>query len=127
MWKYHNPNPKGKLVGDCAVRAVSAALGIDWEQAYILLADAGLQMGDLPNADATWGAVLRQHGFYRKNIPNSCPQCYTIADFARDNPYGIFVLGTGTHVVTVIDGDIYDAWESSNEIPQYFWGERQYN
>lgn len=121
MWKYINKNPRGRSVGDCAVRAVSLALGIDWEEAYILMADAGLQMGDLPNADSTWGSVLRQHGFYRKNIPNSCPQCYTIADFARDNPYGIFVLGTGTHVVTVIDGDIYDAWDSSNEIPQYYW------
>lgn len=121
MWIEFNGNPTGRKVGDCAVRAVSVALGIDWEEAYILMADAGLQMGDLPNADATWGAVLRQHGFYRKNIPNSCPQCYTIADFARDNPYGIFVLGTGTHVVTVIDGDIYDAWDSSNEIPQYYW------
>lgn len=121
MWKHFNPNPVGRSVGDCAVRAVSLALGIDWEEAYILMADAGLQMGDLPNADSTWGSVLRQHGFYRKNIPNSCPQCYTIADFARDNPYGIFVLGTGTHVVTVIDGDIYDAWDSSNEIPQYYW------
>ena len=121
MWKKFNNNPAGRSVADCAVRAVSLALGIDWEEAYILMADAGLQMGDLPNADATWGAVLRQHGFYRKNIPNSCPECYTIADFARDHPYGVFVLGTGTHVATVIDGDIYDAWESSNEIPSYYW------
>lgn len=121
MWKKFQNNPTGRNVGDCAVRAVSAALGVDWEKAYVLMADAGLQMGDLPNADATWGAVLRQHGFYRKNIPNSCPECYTIADFARDHPYGVFVLGTGTHVATVIDGDLYDAWESSNEIPSYYW------
>lgn len=121
MWKYFLNNPTGRAVGDCAVRAVSIALGVDWETAYALMAVAGFNMGDMPSSNSVWGAVLRQHGFYRKNIPNSCPDCYTIADFARDNPYGVFVLGTGTHVVTVIDGDIYDAWESSNEIPAYYW------
>lgn len=121
MWKKFNNNPTGRAVGDCAVRAISVALGVDWEEAYVLMADAGLQMGDLPNADATWGAVLRRHGFYRKSIPNSCPDCYTAEDFAMDNPRGVFVLGFGNHVATIIDGNLYDAWNSSNEIPQFVW------
>lgn len=124
MWKKFQNNPTGRNVGDCAIRAVSVALGIDWEEAYVLMADAGLQMGDLPNADATWGAVLRQHGFYRKSIPNSCPDCYTAEDFAMDNPRGVFVLGFGNHVATIIDGDLYDAWDSSKEIPQFVWYKR---
>lgn len=121
MWVKYNPNPAGRLVGDCAVRAVSAALGIDWEEAYNLIADAGYNMGDMPSSNSVWGAVLRQNGFYRTAIPNTCPDCYTAADFARDHPRGVFVLGFGTHVATVIDGNIYDSWNSSNEIPQYFW------
>ncbi len=121
MWKKFNNNPTGRNVGDCAVRAVSVALGVDWEQAYILLADAGLQMGDLPNADATWGAVLRQHGFYRKAIPNACPDCYTTEDFANDHPRGVYVLGFGSHVATIVGGVLYDSWDSSNEIPVYYW------
>ena len=121
MWIKYNPNPAGRLVGDCAVRAVSAALGIDWEEAYNLIADAGYNMGDMPSSNSVWGAVLRQNGFYRTAVPNTCPDCYTAADFAQDHPRGIFVLGFGTHVATVIDGNIYDSWNSSNEIPQYFW------
>lgn len=121
MWKPFNNNPAGRRVGDCAVRAVSAALGTDWETAYDLIADAGYKMGDMPSSDSVWGAVLRQHGFYRRAIPNNCPDCYTAADFARDNPFGVFVLGFGGHVSAVIDGDIYDTWDSSNEIPIYFW------
>lgn len=124
-YEFYNENPTGRSVGDCTVRAISVALDVDWETAYTLMAVAGFNMGDMPSSNSVWGAVLRQHGFYRKNIPNSCPDCYTIADFARDNPYGVFVLGTGTHVVTVIDGDIYDAWESSNEIPAYYWYRRE--
>lgn len=121
MWIRFNNNPAGRTVGDCAVRAVSVALGIDWETAYDLLAETGRAMGDILSADSVWGAVLRQHGFYRANIPNTCPECYTAEDFARDNPHGIFVLGFGGHVATVVDGDIWDAWNSSKEVPVYVW------
>ena len=121
MWMYYNPNPTGRSVEDCSVRAVSKALDISWEDAYSLACDNGYDMGDMPHADAVWGSVLRQNGFYKKTIPNYCPDCYTIEDFSRDNPKGIFVLGTGKHVATIVDGDIYDAWNSSNEIPIYVW------
>ena len=121
MFIEYNPNPTGRRVGDCAVRAVSKALGVDWETAFAMIAANAYAMGDMPSSDSVWGSVLRQHGFYRKAIPNSCPDCYTFADFAEDNPRGVFTLGTGKHVATIIDGVIYDAWNSSNEIPQFVW------
>ncbi len=121
MWIQFNNNPTGRSVGDCAVRAVSVALGVDWEEAYDLISDAGYNMGDMPSSDSVWGAVLRQHGFYRKAIPNTCPDCYTAEDFAQNHPRGVYVLGFGGHVATIVDGIIYDAWNSSNEIPVYVW------
>lgn len=124
MWVYYNPNPTGRNVGDCAVRAISKAFDIDWEEAYDLISDAARLMGDMPSADSVWGAVLRQHGFYRRAIPNSCPNCYTAEDFCMDHPYGTYVLGFGGHVATVKDGRLFDSWNSSNEIPQYYWEER---
>ena len=124
MWIEFNPNPAGRHVGDCSVRAVCAALGIDWEDAYRRIAENGLKMYDMMSSDSVWGSVLRDNGFYRKVIPNTCPQCYTAEDFCRDNPRGVFVLGFGGHTATVIDGDLYDAWDSSREIPQYVWFRR---
>ena len=121
MWIKYNPNPVGRSVGDCAVRAISAAFDIDWEHAFDLIVDAARVMGDMPSSDSVWGAVLRQNGFYRKSIPNTCPKCYTVWDFCKDNPQGVFVLGFGGHVATVIDGNLYDAWNSINEIPIYVW------
>lgn len=121
MWIKWNPNPVGRTVGDCAVRAIARALNIDWETAYMMIADNGLDMGDMPSSDSVWGAVLRQNGFYRMSIPNKCPDCYTVDDFCRDNPKGTFVLGFGGHVATVVDGNLYDAWNSSKEIPIYVW------
>lgn len=121
MWKEYNPNPTGRRVGDCAIRAVSKALNTDWETAYALITKNGYEMGDMPSSNSVWGAVLRQNGFYRAAIPNKCPDCYTAEDFCNDHPNGVYVLGFGTHVATVVDGDIYDSWDSSQEIPQYYW------
>ena len=121
MWVKYNPNPTGRFVGDCSVRAVAKALNMSWEDAYDLISDAGYAMGDMPSSDSVWGAVLRQHGFYRRAIPNKCPDCYTVEDFCADNPEGVFVLGFGDHVATVVNGDLYDSWNSSKEIPIYTW------
>ena len=120
-WIDLNNNPTGRRVGDCSVRAVSVALGVDWETAYAMIAANGFQMGDVMSSDAVFGSVLREHGFYRETIPNSCPMCYTSSDFCKDNPIGTFVLGFGGHVATVKNGKIYDSWDSSNEIPIYVW------
>lgn len=116
-----NLNPCGRLVGDCAVRAVAKALDTTWEDAYLKIVTAGYGMCDMPSSDSVWGAVLRQNGFKRKAIPNTCPECYTAEQFCRDNPHGTFVLGFGGHVATVIDGNLFDAWDSSKEIPQFVW------
>lgn len=120
----YNPNPTGRNVGDCAIRAVAKALKTDWETAYVMIAENGYAMGDVPSADSVWGSVLRQNGFYRKSIPNSCPDCYTAGDFARDNPRGTFVLGFGGHCATIDNGILYDSWDSSQQIPQYVWYRR---
>lgn len=121
MWREYNPNPAGRKVGDCAVRAVAKALGTDWETAYAMITINGYGMGDMPSSDSVWGSVLRQHGFYRESIPNICPDCYTAEEFCRDHPEGVFVLGFGGHVATVVDGDLYDSWDSSRAVPQFFW------
>lgn len=118
---YYQPNPCGRSVGDCSVRAISKALGISWEEAYNIICEAGFKMCDMPSSDSVWGAVLRTNGFYKTTIPNSCPDCYTAEDFCRDNPVGVFVLGFGGHVATVVDGYLYDSWDSSREIPVYMW------
>ncbi len=121
MYIKYNPNPTGRTVGDCAVRAVAKALKIDWETAYMLIVTNGYYMGDMPSSDSVWGSVLRQNGFYRRAIPNTCPECYTARDFCADNPYGTFVLGFGGHTATVVDGDLYDVFDSRDLIPVYVW------
>lgn len=121
MWKEYNPNPTGRRVGDCAVRAVAKALGIDWKESYALLTAAGFALNDMPSSDAVWGSVLKKNGFVRQAIPNSCPDCYTAEDFAKDNPQGTYILGFGGHTACIVDGNLYDSFDSSKEIPIFVW------
>ena len=54
-------------------------------------------------------------------MPNMCPPCYTVKDFCKDHPVGTYILATGSHVVTVVDGNYYDTWDSGTEVPIYYW------
>ena len=116
-----NPNPNGSYVGDCVIRALSIAMNKTWHEIYIELSIQGLVLCDMPSSNRVWGEYLKSQGYHRYIIPDTCPQCYTIRDFCADNPEGTFILGTGTHVVTVIDGDYYDSWDSGDELPIYYW------
>lgn len=122
MWIKYNANPVANRVEDCAIRAVAVALDISWDDAFDLIAHSAKAMGAVMHQNAAFGAVLRQHGFVRKIIPNTCPDCYTIKDFCRDHPHGVYVVGTDSHVVAVINGGKYvDTWDSGDEIPIYYW------
>lgn len=121
MFEYYNPNPTGRNVGDCAIRAVSKALNTDWETAFAMVCKNAFLMGDMPSSDSVWGSVLREHKFNRKSIPDYCPDCYTAEDFCIDNPKGTYVLGFGNHTATVKDGILYDSYDSSRLSPQFYW------
>lgn len=120
-YEYYNPNPVAANAGDCVIRAICKAEGKEWELVYTELCVYGMVYGDLPNANEIWDRYLRDKGYKRYAIPNTCPDCMTVAQFAADNPIGTYILATGTHVVTVQDGTIYDSWDSSLKIPIYYY------
>lgn len=120
-YREYNPNPQGRRVGDCAVRAVAAATNQSWDAAFYELAAQAYLMADMPSSDAVWGAYLKRRGFTKHLLPESCPDCYTAAEFAADHPNGVYVLAFGGHVATVRDGMLLDAWDSSNLVPIYYY------
>lgn len=115
MFVEYNANPDKQVVGDCVIRAISKATDTPWELIYADLCVQGLIMKDLPSSNEVWTTYLLENGFKRFELQNSCPKCYTIFRFSEDNPYGEFVVGTGTHAVAVVDGDYYDTWDSGDE------------
>jgi hypothetical protein len=76
---------------------------------------------ELPNTNNVWGMYLSRMGMEQFLLPESCPKCVTVRAFCKRFPTGTYVIGTGGHAVTVIDGDYYDSWDSGSEVPSYFW------
>ena len=124
---YYNPNPRGKAAGDCTVRAISKATGTSWQEAYLALAIQGYLDGNMPSANAVWGAYLRKIGYTRHIVQDTCPDCYPVADFAQDHPMGTYILALSGHVVCVEDGVLYDSWQSQNETVLYYWEKERSN
>jgi len=121
MWIRCNPNPLGKQTGDCVVRAIAIATDHSWRETYRELCRIGEKEADMPSSNAIWGLYLKSMGARQFLLPETCPMCITVRAFCERYPEGVYVIGTGSHAVAVIDGDYYDAWDSGDEVPTYFW------
>lgn len=117
MWKFYNPNPCNLLVGDCVIRACSTSLEKSWNEAHDELCNLSGRMCNMPSANVVWGNYLEEQGMIYK-IPRFP---ITVRQFCRNYPKGVFTIGTGTHAVTVIDGDWYDIWDSGDEKVSYYF------
>ena len=117
MYKKYNPNPRGnEHAGDCVIRAIAKAMDKTWETVFVELSLAGFFSGDWGNSNNVSDHYLTYPDFKRY----ICPTCTTVAEFANSHKDGTYILGTGTHAVTVVDGAYFDSWDSGQEMPIYF-------
>lgn len=122
---YANTNPMKRNTRDCVIRAISMAMSRPWEDVYMDLAYQGLAMCDIMESNAVWGSYLKEHGFVQEVLPSNCPICYTVDDFCREFPNGIYIVATGTHAVACINGDVYDTTDCRNEIVSYYFYDKE--
>jgi len=94
---------------------------MDWRTAHKALCDLSSEMSDMPSANRVYRELLEQLGFSKIRLIDRCPQCYTVSDFAKDHPCGVYILGPHEHVVAVINGDWWDSYDSGNTVPTYYF------
>lgn len=119
MYIFYNPNPCEIRTGDCTVRAISKVLNQDWHTTYWGICVQGDIMCSMPSNNDVWGEYLITKGFTEYLLPQN--RRYTVKDFCRDNPNGIYALALGSHIVAVQDGDYFDIWDSGNETVKSYW------
>lgn len=118
---YYNPNPNGKHVSDCTIRAICRLEHTTWLEAFDSVVDLCRQYYDMPSSDRMWGMLMSRLGYTKHMLPNTCPDCYTVKDFCMEYPIGAYLLKTSGHVIAVVNGDYYDTFDSGDKTPIYYW------
>lgn len=121
-FEYYNPNPLKKKTGDCVVRALCKATGLDWDTIYRELCDIGFKLKVMPNDDKCWAQFLTAHGFtYKSLTPEKGSKRQTVAGFAKEHTGGACVLRVAHHLVTCIDGVYYDLNDFGGHCVYGYW------
>lgn len=133
MYVYYNDNPGNLNVGDCVIRAISLALSYNWFMVHDELSFLSRKMLDMPSSNRVWKTYLKNKGYVENMVETRCPNCLTLRSFCESHPLGRYIVSTceyakansiivtGTHLVTVIDGDYFDTWDSGDDIPLSFF------
>lgn len=118
MYVYYNANPSGKATGDCVIRAIATVTDLPWRTVHWELAVLSNEMYQMMDDNVVWHEYLRRLGFDINTVQLPCTR---VADFGKCFPHGKYILGTGKHVIAVLDGDYYDTWDSGNELAVFYW------
>ena len=117
MFIQFNGNPCGLSIGDCVIRAISIVTGYSRHKVYAGLCVQGFPCTIWGNSNAVWNDYLLALGFNRYPVTERM----TVSEFSAKHPKGRYIIGTGSHAVAVVDGNIIDSWDSSQEIPLYYF------
>lgn len=118
-FKYSNSNPKNDC-NDCAVRSIATAANLPWEQVMRGLCDVAIAKYLMPNdlevvSEYLSGLVGPDKGL------NFLPNTITLDEFCQKFPKGRYAVQCMNHGVAVIDGVIYDTYNSSNDQVATAW------
>ena len=125
MWIYTNPNPCRQEEPDCVIRAIAIATDQSWDDVHWDLCVLSHIRCTMQSVNWLWELYLKSCGFEKFMLPESCPECITVRDFAKRYPRGTYVIGTGTHAVCVKGGNWYDMWDSADDTPTYFFRKKE--
>jgi hypothetical protein len=120
MFKFTNPHPEQKLVGDCVKRACVIASEINYHDIAIMLNRYRKESGGSKfNSNENWKPFIEnvlcgvkdsddmQHAFEGHR--------YTVADYAETWVPHRCILRCSKHLVACKYGDYYDTWDSGNK------------
>lgn len=128
-WEEFNPNPKGKNVGDCSIRAYCAVNDdLTWDKAFDIACVVAKDEKDIINSGKVCHKILTEElGYeldqeYKKVKPK---ERITVQEFCLTHNFGKYVLSCAKHLVGVVDGRYYDSYSSGDMKVKdvYFWPE----
>lgn len=123
VYIFHNPHPKGLLVGDCVKRAFTVATEKAYREVSIELNRLKRELNEKAfNSDKVWREYVKRMGWKKlsfKAIPGE-PRM-TAKQMATLYPKGTYLLRMARHLATMKDGKLLDTWDSSEKCVYVAW------
>ena len=115
---------KGKT-GDCGVRAMAIALGLNYKTVYKELAQANADNGRAKSARGgvmkdIYSEVLKRYGWVWMKAPTFAGRKARCSDM----PAGAVIAKQAHHFVAVIDGVANDSWDSTGRMVYGYWARK---
>jgi len=128
---FYNANPKNKITTDCVIRAISTALEIPYNDVVMEMAELQCRTGLDPSEKKAIDKFLQNHGWTKCKQPKKLDNTkYTgdefctsfIPSFCKHNKMNRIVAFIGTHhAVAIIDGVVWDTWNSTRGCIGNYW------
>lgn len=122
---YYNANPKNKITGDCVIRAICTAMEIPYETVYKELLEMSIKTGYMINDKKCYHKYIESKGWKKYNQPRKFDNTkYTGKEFCeRSIGPGKRIIAHigGHHVVSIIDGKVWDIWNSTDGCIGNYW------
>lgn len=119
-FKEYNANTKNMHKGDCTVRAMSLAYGIEYADVYKELKHIQQLKGrHVYNNQMNVLDFIDKHGGTKLSLDSEV----SVREFSSQHSQGTYLvltrsvkMGPMDHIIAIIDGNIYDTWDSSDQI-----------
>ena len=139
---YFNANPKKRITGDCRIRAISTATGLDYNLVVMALAVIQIETGYDQCANQGINILMEKIGWKKMPQPRKPDGTkYTGKEFCKelqrwlDDPEthykeykdGIIIAPRifcnigGHHEVAIVDGKVWDIWDSTEGCIGNYW------
>lgn len=123
-----NINPKGKKTGDCVIRALTVASGIDYHQVSDELYELSKKTGHTMFSKQTYEKWLAANGFIKHKQPRKPNGTkYTVGEIKElvgENTSA--VVSVANHLTTFDGGALIDTWDCrSKTIGNYYTKKNQ--
>ena len=123
-YKYYQPNKKDLKddYGDCVIRALTKALDKEWIAIFDELVPFSREMQCPYNCKPVYEAYLKDKGYNWQGLKaEKGKKRPTTKTFSKKNNKGVYVLRLSHHLVTVVDGNYYDTWDSGDKSVYGYW------
>lgn len=121
---WYNANPKGKITGDCAIRAICTGLDRPYVEVYKELFENSIKTGYSIASSQNIDSYLKLQGWIKHKQPkkedNTKYRGYEFCERARHYERYIANIG-GHHIVAIVDGKVNDIWDSTHKCIGNYW------